>query len=898
MSAADGRQHSGSRAFRLLLLLYPAAFRQRFGEEMTELFAERRAGARTLRARASLWSAMVVDAVRASTRERFAPRSFTMRSLIIDLRQAWRVLRTSPAFSLFAILLMALGMAVTTAMFSIIDAVLLRPFPFDEPDRLVYVWEQRRDVARNPVGGHEFPAWKRQSRSFAVMGAIAFDRDFSLTGSGDPAALAGVRVTSDFFQVMGVSPAVGSVFGAEADVPGDGDVAVISHRLWRERFGGDAAIIGRTIELNDRPYVVRAVMPADFQFPANGAGEPPDVWTPIAEPIQRYVGRHYLFVVGRLAPGVAVDQAQAELAGIAEALAREFPPNEHHGVNVQPLASEIVTDVRTALLVLFAAVAVVLLVACCNVVNLLLARSVARQHEIAVRRALGAGTWRIARQLLAEGGLLATAGAAVGLVLAQWLITVARASAPAYVPRLWTVSLDTRAVAFTAAVTIAVSLVFGLAPLLRTSRVRVAQRLGSGGKGAPPPSGGRLRSALIVAEVALTVALSIGAALLLQSFLRMNRVDPGFERANVVTARLSLPPARYPTAARQRAFFAEAVERVAAIPGVESAATANVVPHGVGFSSVAIAVDGRPDPRPGQEPMAGYRIVSTDYFSTLGIAGRRGRTFEGRDARTAVPLIRWFREQPLPPGFDEPQPPPVAVINERMAREIWPGEDPVGRTFRVLFSPPITVIGVVADTRNTALANEPVAEFYLSDLQEPQGRMTLLVRTAGDGPVLPAVRDRIARIDPRLPLASVRTLDEIVDTNLVLHRFLSSMMTGFAAITLLLMMAGVYCVISYATTQRKHEIGVRMALGATRIDVGRLIVAGALFLCVGGAVVGAAGGYALARSSSALLYGVRPADPATYAGLLLLVLTVALAASWIPARRAMRVDPAAVLRCE
>jgi putative ABC transport system permease protein len=780
----------------------------------------------------------------------------------------------------------------------VLDAVLLRPLPYSDPERLVFIWEGRREVARNTVAGHEFPAWQQQSRSFSSMGAMAFDRDFSLTGAGDPLALNGVRVISEFFRVLGTRPVVGEVFGPDADEPGNGDQVVVSHRLWRERFHADPAIVGRMIELNDRPHSVRAVMPQEFDFPANAVGAPPDVWTPIAEPIQRYVGRHYLFVIGRLAPSVTREQAQSELAGISDGIARELPANQHHTANVQPLASEIVTNVRTALLVLFSAVAAVLLVACCNVVNLLLARAVGRQHEIAVRTALGAGAWRIARQLLVEGAALACSGAFAGLLLAQWLVSLARTTAPGHVPRLSTVSIDARVLAFTAGLAGVVTLAFGLAPLLRFSRLQIAKRLSSGAKGVPRASGSRLRNALIVAEVALTLMLSIGAALLLQSFLRMNRIEPGFETGNVVAVDLSLPSSRYGTAQRQRAFYSDTIDSVRAIPGVVRVAATNMVPQGGGISGLAIAVEGRPASVPGQEPMARYRIVSTDYFSSLGIAVREGRTFQPTDARVAVPLIRWFRQQPLPSGSDAPQPAPVAVINERMAREIWQAENALGRRFRVLFSPPITVVGIVADTRNTALADEPVAEFYLSDLQEPQSRMTLLVRTSGDTPVVPAVRSRIAQLDPKLPIAAVRTLDEIVDGNLLIHRFLSTLMGGFAITSLLLMVAGVYCVIAYATAQRRHEIGIRMALGATRVDVGRLIVSGALVLCGIGAALGTAGGYALARSSSALLFDVGPGDPFTYGGLILVVLLVALAASWIPARRAMRVDPASVLRCD
>ena len=886
------------RAFRALLRLYPAAFRRRFGAEMLEMFAVRRQAARSPSAWVVLWAGVLIDTVSSVVRERLPVRRNVVESLRQDARHASRVIRRTPAFSAFVILLMALGIGSTTAVFSVVHAVLLRPLPYPETGRLMFIWEQRHAVRRNAVGGHEFPVWKERSRSFERMAAITFDRDFSLTGAGDPAALSGVRVTSDFFKVMGVSPVAGQVFGPEADEEGGGDVAVISHRLWTERFGADPALIGKTIALNDRSHVVAAVMPADFQFPANGGGLAPDVWTPIAEPIQRYRGRHFLFVVGRLAAGVSRAQAQIELESIADAISRDFPPNKTHGVNVQPLQSELVDDVRNAILILFAAVGVVLLVGCCNVANLLLARATARQQEIAIRAALGAGRLRIARQLVAEAGILSVGAALVGLCLAWWLVDLVRSAVPGQVPRLATVAIDPAAIAFACAVALATTLVFGLVPVWQLVGVQVADRLRTGNKGVPSPVRHPLRSALIVAEVALTVSLSIGAALLLQSFFKLHRVDPGFDSSDVMTMDLTLPAARYQGAVRQRAFYTEAVERIRGVRGVHAVAATNMVPHGGGVSGVAIAVEGRPPARPGEETSARYRVVSVDYFKTLDIRTVRGRTFDTTDARAAVPLIRWFERQPLPERFAESQAPPTAVINETMARQIWPGEDPVGRQFRVLFSPPIAIVGIVADARNAALSDEPVAEFYLSDLQEPQSRMTLLIRSPAGNGTLPAIRTQIAALDSKLPIASVRPLAEVVDRNLAPHRFISTVMGGFAVIALLLMVAGVYCVISYATAQRSQEIGIRLALGATRLDIGRLVARSGIVLCIVGATFGLAGGYGLGRSVATLLYGIEPADPATYVSLVVTVLAIAAIASWVPARRAMRVDPTTVLRAE
>jgi putative ABC transport system permease protein len=482
------------------------------------------------------------------------------------------------------------------------------------------------------------------------------------------------------------------------------------------------------------------------------------------------------------------------------------------------------------------------------------------------------------------------------LFIAQWLVAVARSDVPGHVPRLAGAAIDPAAIAFTTAVALATTLLFGLVPAWQSRTVQVSDRLRSGSKGIQTPGRHRLRSGLIVAEVAFTVALSIGAGLLVQSIVRLERVDPGFDTSRVLALTMTLPEARYEGAERKRAFWKDAMEQLSHHPDIESVAATNMVPQGDGLSGISIAVDGRPPAAPGEELTARYRIVSSDYFRTLGIPILRGRPFEPSDARAAVPLIRWFEQQPLPPRFAESQAPPVAVINDTMARQIWPGEEPIGRKFQVLFSPPITVVGVAADSRNAALSDEPVAEFYLSDLQEPQARMSILIRSGEDASTLPVMRSVIARLDPRLPIASVRTLDEVVDGNLALHRFISTVLGGFALIAVVLMAAGVYGVISWVAAQRTHEIGIRVALGATRIDIGRLVTRTGIALSAAGAALGVAGGYMLGRSASSLLYEIRPADPVTYATLVGAVLAIAAAACWIPARRAMRVDPAMVLR--
>jgi putative ABC transport system permease protein len=905
MSARD------ERFYRQLLRLYPREFRARFEPEMLDLFRMRRQAAPNTRPGiARFWLSVLNDVARSATGERFPslgdpaaariPRNMAMGDLGYDIRQAWRVIARAPALAAMITLLMALSTGSTTAVFAVIDAVLLRPFPFAQPGRLVMIWERRSaDNPRNTVGGHEFGAWRVAAGSFEHMAAIAFDRDFALTGGGEPAALTGARVTSDFFPVMGVAPIAGRVFGPQSDQPGSAPVVVISEALWRQRFGSDPAIAGRSIRLNDRPCTVVGVMPAAFHFP------PPDVWTPIAEPIHLYRGRHYLFVVARLKDGVTIQQAQAEMDAIAGRIAGELPQfSKGHGASVRPLHNALVEGVLRSLLTLSAGVALVLLIGCCNVANLLLARAASRQQEIAVRLALGAGWFRIARQLLAEGVLLATLGGAAGTLLASWLLTATIKMVAGEVPRLDVARIDVRVIAFATGIIALTAIVFGLVPIAQLARVQVADRLKHGSKGIARPARQGLRRGIVVAEVALTLIVAAGAALFVQSFYHLLHVQSGFSTEGVLAVDIALPGARYATASRQRAFFADAIARIAMLSDVRAAAATNMVPQGSGSSGIAIAIEGRPAPPPGQEAHANYRTVTPDYFRALNITVLRGRSFTAQDARVALPLIRWFPQQPLPPRYSEPQAIPAAVINESMARSYWPGQDPIGRRFTVLFSPPITIVGVVRDSRNRALSDAPVPEFYLSADQEPQTRMTLLIASrtvAGrstESALPAAIRAQLAALDRDLPVGRVRTLADILDTNLALHRAITLLLAAFGAMALLLMTVGVYAVVSYSAAQRAYEIGVRVALGAQRRDIRRLIVLNGAGLAANGIAVGLGGAYALGRFAANLLYEVKPTDPLTYVVLSALVLSIAMIASWLPSRRAQRVDPVAVLRNE
>ena len=887
--------------FGLFLRLYPAPFRERFGAEMRALFEERSAAAgNAIGARTRFWMAMAADMVPPALHERFGGR-MSMREWRYDVRQAWRSVTRAPWLAGLVVAIMALSIGGATAAFSVVHATLLRPLPFGDPDRLVAIWERRGpEIPRNLVGAHEYVEWRARIRAFAGVAAIAFDREYNLTGAGEPLRLIAPRVTAEFFPVMSVAPVIGRWFTADEDRPGATPVVIVAEPLWRTRFGADRSLVGRAIQLNGVPHVVVGIMPAPFAFPQGPGGAPPDVWVPIAEPIQLYRGRHYLSVVARLQPSMTLAQAQTEIDGVAAQIERELPQfSRGHGASVLPLHAESVRSFSTALLVLFGGVSLVLLIGVCNVANLLLTRASERQQEMAVRVALGAGRFRIARQLLAEGALLAGAGGASGVVLAAWLVRVVRASAPGSIPRLQDAAIDPVVALFAAGVTMATAVVFGLAPLTHAFRVAVADRLKHGVKGVARSTRHPTRRALVIAEVALTVMVATGAGLFLQSFTRLMRVDPGFDTHNVVAVDLALPAQRYRGAAEQRAFLDAAIERLRALPGVTAVAATNIVPHGGAYSGIAVAVEGMPAAAPGDERSAAYRVVSPDYFAALRMPILAGRAFTAQDARAAVPLIRWFPQQPLPPRFGEAQAVPAAVVNESMARRFWPGVDPIGRRFTVLFSPPITVVGVVRDSRNRALADAAGPEFYLSAAQEPQSKLTLLVRAADVTQALPAtIRSQVWAIDRDLPVSNIRTLGEIVDGNLALYRALTSLLSGFAALALLLMALGVYAVVAFATAQRTFEIGVRLALGAQRRDIRRLIVGNGLALAAGGLIAGFAGAYPIARFASTMLYEITPGDPLTYAALAALILGVSGAATWLPAYRAQRVDPVRVLRTE
>lgn len=892
-------------ACRSVLRLYPRSLRAQFGDEMTDFLRTRHrdAARRGLVARLRFWRGVLFDAAQSIWVEHAPAWSRALwygpAAMRDDVRAAVRVLRHSPGTTTAVVLLMALSLGTATTAFSVVNAVLLRALPFADPARLVMVWESRpdRQIDRNAVAGHEFPEWTTRTRAFAGMAAMAFPGPMTLTGAGEPAALKTVRVSANFTQVLGVVPALGRTFTAEEDTPGKGQVVLLSDHIWRERFGGDAAIAGRTITLDGKPIQVAGVMPATFAFPTVIANQTPDIWMPIAEPIYLYRGRHYLFVIARLQSGVTIEQAQADMSRVTHDLATELGDlNRGHEANVVSLQTDLVRTSRTSVLLVFGAAACLLLIGCANVAGLLVARGVARRRELALRLALGASTATLLRQLFIEALMLATAGGALGVL---GVIVAARAW-PALVPHevlaLDRLPVDTTVLVAALAASIATGLLFGVAPALQATRVSMVEAIGRGGRAPAGRESRRARRVLVTAQIALTLMLVFAAGLVTRTLVALARVDPGFRSDGVLAMDVELPPFAYSTAIRQRQFFDDATARVAALPGVTSVSTTNAIPLGGAYSGIAVDIEGRPAPS-NEERAAHYRVVGAGYFKTMAVRLIEGREFLASDARLAVPLLRWFPQQPQPAGFSQPQPAPVAIVNASMARLFWPGESPLGRRFTALFSPRITVVGVVDDTRNDSLRDAPVPEFYLSSAQEPASSMTLLIRTGGQPLDLAAsVRSALRSLDADVPLAPATSMDAIVGRTLGLSRFTSVLVGTFALIALVLLIAGVFGLVAFTTTERLPEIGVRLALGAERGSIFAMLLRDALALAVIGLTLGICGGFLLSRWMSGELYGASPLDPISVAVAIVVVTAAVLAATWLPARRAAGTNAWDVLR--
>lgn len=804
-----------------------------------------------------------------------------MTHLIQDLTYAVRTLIKAPAFALVALVALALGIGANTAIFSMVHAVMLRPLPYPQPERLVMVWEdyQRRGgPQREWTNPANFDDWRRQNQVFDELFFIT-GWGPTLTGDGEPEQLNGAVVSHGMFATLGVQPALGRAFTADEDRPNGERVAVLSHALWRQRFGGDPGVIGRVVTLSGNPFTIIGVMPEAFRFPVIANAQ---LWAPAQlEPGQR--GNAFLRVIGRLKADVSLSQAQAEMSTIAARLEQEYPDtNAGTGIYLAGLQADLAGPARPALLVLLGAVAFVLLIACANVANLLLARAGTRQREVAVRMALGATRGRLMRQFLTESVVLSVLGGALGLLLAFWVSDSLAVVAPNGLPQPGGTGIDASVLGFTLLVSVLTGLVFGTAPALDATRVDLHVTMKEGGRGSP---GGRqaLRRLLVVSEVALSLVLLVGAGLLMKSFYMLLHVDPGFNPKNAIVMTLVLPQSKYEEAEQTLSLYARLLEAVRALPGVQAAGAVNNLPLGDGHSDTTFIVEGRPIPNPDQRPHAWFSPVTTGYFEAMGIRLLRGRGFDQHDTAQAGRVI---------------------VINESMAKEFWPGENPVGKRIGTGIGAPQgptwrEVVGVVGNVHSFGLDREEPSSMYFPHEQVPSRRMNVVVRTAGDPLALAAsLRSTVWRFDPDLAIPSMQTLEQVIAGSVSERRFTMFLLAAFSALALLLASIGLYGVMAFAVTRRTREIGIRIALGARPGEVMRLILGQGLALTAVGLGVGVILALALGRGLSALLFGIAPHDPATLAAVVATLAGVAALASYIPARRAMRVDPVIALRHE
>ena len=802
-----------------------------------------------------------------------------MRELWGDVRYGCRLLVKNRAVTVVAVLALALGIGANTAIFSVVNAVLLRPLPFHAPERLVTI---RLDMAqrniRNAFGSYPDVAdWGSQSRSFESFSAFS-PASVNLVAGDEPERASVLKVNAVLFPMLGVNMALGRAFLPEEDRPGASRVAVLSHGLWQRRFGSDRGIVGRAVVLDGSPYTVVGVLPPGFEVESSNV----DLYTPIAMSATRGRGNQWSFAAwARLKPGVSIETAQAELDTLHRRIEQQYPrPLSGAHAHIWGLRAFLVRDVRLSLLVLLAAVALVLLIACANVANLLLARAGARQREMAVRVALGAGRARVVRQLLTESVLLALAGGALGIALAYWGVAGLAAFGADRFPMLRQARLDLPVLAFTMLVSLLTGLLFGIVPALAISRTDVHETLKEGGRASMETRGSnRLRGLLVVSEVALALLLMIGATLMMRSLIKLQDVNPGFQPAGLLTASINLPASKYPQPEQREAFYRQLTERLEAMPGVAAVGLSSVLPMSGTNQGGNWLVEGHPINNPSDVPLLFFRNVSPRYFQTLRIPLKRGRAFTAQDSQGA---------------------PPVVIVNETLARRYWPNQDPIGK--HIGDGRPegwMPVVGVVGDVHHMSLAREPDPELYFSFAQNPQPAMRLAVRTAAD-PLrfAPALRRAVMDLDRDQPLSRVGSMEQAISDAVSTERFSALLLGVFASLALVLSAIGIYGVISFSVTRRTHEIGVRMALGARSTDVLRAVVGQGAVLALVGVAIGLSAAFALTRLIGSLLYGVKATDPFVFAGVSLLLIAVAALASYIPARRAARVDPMVALRYE
>ena len=806
-----------------------------------------------------------------------------METLFQDIRYGFRMLLKNSGFTAVAVIALALGIGANTAIFSVVNAVLLRPLPFNQPDRLVKVWPQKPETS---VSKAEFVEIRDNNQSFDDL-ALYSGWSFTLTGGDEPAKVSGARTTAQFFSLLGVNAALGRTFLPDEDQPGRSHVALLSYGTWERRFGSDQNIIGQSITIDGEAHMIVGVLKPDFRFPDNQFPKfsfELVVPAPLDPSDNDDFTAGYLNVMGRLKQGVSVQQAQAEVVQIARNSRAKFPRSpDSYGLNatVTMLQTEMVGDTRPLLLILLGAVGLVLLIACANVANLQLARTTARKREIAIRSALGAGRVRVIRQLLTESVILALIGGATGVMLALWGIELLVALLPKELPRLNEIGIDVQVLGFSFGLSLLTGVLFGLAPALQTSKPDLQEALKEGGRTSQASAGGRLRNLLVVAEVVFVLMLIVSAGLLIKSFWRLQQVDPGFTADNVLSLEVAPPAVAYSEGPRKRAFYNQIIERMGTLPGVKAVGGIHLLPMGGSNWNPGLRIEDHPVPEGESLPSVDWRLITHDYFQAMGIRLIRGRFFTPDDNEKA---------------------PTVAIVNETLARRYWPDKDPIGKRIRSGFEGKdwVPIIGVVGDVKEQALDTPTHLEIYRPYAQATfTSSLVLMVRTDSDPTGLAAaIRNEVWAVDKDVPVANVQPLNQVISESVSARRSTVLLLAVFAGVALLLGAVGIYGVVAYSVSLRTHEIGVRMALGASSGDVLKLVVGQGMKLILTGVALGLGGAYLATRVLESLLFGVSATDPATFAVTSLLLAGVALVACAVPARRATKVDPMIALRYE
>jgi putative ABC transport system permease protein len=820
--------------------------------------------------------------------------------MISDLKYALRTLAKSPSFTVIAVVTLALGIGANTAIFSVVNALLLKPLPFPDPQQLVAfgMADTRQKGAPEDLGSLSYPDFfdfRSQNKTLSSI-AVFRDRSFALASQEGATSSRGVKSSAEFFDVFGIKPIIGREFNRDDEKSGGGPggfKVILSNGFWQKHFGGDPNVLGRTIELDRRQYTVIGVMPAGFQYPIST--DPIDFYVTIAEdatvvdegkPETEQRGNHSLEAIARMKPGLTIAQARSDFSRIAANLQQQYPDtNYHRGVAFKPLREELVGDVRMALYVLFGAVVCVLLIANANVANLLLARASVRGKEMALRAAVGASRGRMIRQLLTESLLLAGLGGLFGLLIAQWGTEALIRTVPKNIPRISEIRLDAAVLLFTLLVSLVTGIVFGLVPAWQASHVDLNTALTTGARtGTGGEHKHHLRNALVMAEVALSLILLVCAGLLIQSFARLDRVSPGLRAEHLLTARLQLPGAAYPKNENIITFFDQLLPRIRALPGVTAAST--IVPLPLSGSNMVTSFDMEEHPLPeGRQNSAPVRIIATDYFKTMGIPVKQGRVFNENDRLNS---------------------PPVVIVNERFANKFFPGQNVVGKRIKPGLAADDTgdkmreIVGVVGNVKHLSLKNEDSPEMYLPRTQIPFDIVSLVVRgnVSNSAALTSAIRKELAKLDPAIPLTSIHVFDEYISRFLARPRFNALLLSIFAGTALILTAIGIYGVLAYSVSQRTNEIGIRIALGAGQSNIFQLVVGQAMILVAISVAFGLAGAFVATRLLNSLLFGVGAWDPMTFAAIVLLIDAVAFLAAWLPARRATRVDPVVALRAE